>query len=145
MPPVGSSPLITPYQPGDLLLPTKYQLVRCLGKGGCGEFWEAQHVFTLRTDGIKIILPRFAGRYTAEQIAKEARIPNILRQLTPHVADVFDAGITDRGLSYILMELLAGNTLRDSIAKRIREGRPIEVKMAVGVAAEIVHALAHSA
>jgi serine/threonine protein kinase len=133
-----------PYGPDDIVLPTKYRLIRRLGRGGFAEVWEAQNSFMDRIDAIKIIFPRFAesGRYTAQQIASEARIPNVLRQRTPHVADVFDAGITDLGLPYIVMELLKGSTLRDRITKRFRENRLTVVKDIVGISFEIVHALA---
>lgn len=137
-----------PYGPDDIVAPTKYRLIKRLGRGGFAEVWEAQNSFMDRIDAIKIFLPRVveSGRFTAQEVAKEARIPNALRQRTPHVADVFDAGITDLGLPYIVMELLTGSTLREHVAKRARERRRFDVENIVAIGFEVVHplAVAHS-
>jgi eukaryotic-like serine/threonine-protein kinase len=100
---------------GQLITPT-LRLVRILGKGGMGSVWVADHL-TLRTQvAVKFMFVQFAQniefvrRFQAEAMAA-AQIKS------PHVAQVFDHGITSEGEPYIVMELLEGEDLRQRLKR----------------------------
>ncbi len=100
---------------GQLITPT-LRLVRVLGKGGMGSVWIADHL-TLRTQvAVKFMFVQFAQniefvrRFQAEAMAA-AQIKS------PHVAQVFDHGITSEGEPYIVMELLEGEDLRQRLKR----------------------------
>jgi len=100
---------------GQLITPT-LRLVRVLGKGGMGSVWVADHL-TLRTQvAVKFMFAQFAQniefvrRFQAEAMAA-AQIKS------PHIAQVFDHGITSEGEPFIVMELLEGEDLRQRLKR----------------------------
>jgi eukaryotic-like serine/threonine-protein kinase len=96
---------------GDLVT-DRVRLVEPLEDGGMGSVWVADHL-TLRTKvAVKFVsLERIADDVTAvsrfmSEASMAAQVPN------PHVVRVFDHGVTDSGVPFIVMELLQGETLR---------------------------------
>ena len=95
-------------------------LVRPLGRGGMGSVWVARHD-KLETDvavkfvatGLEAQAPSVLGRFR-----KEAALSAQLR--SPHVVKTFDCGELDDGRPYLVMELLAGETLGALLARRER-------------------------
>ncbi|HEY3493757.1 MAG TPA: serine/threonine-protein kinase, partial [Polyangiaceae bacterium] len=103
-----------PFKPGDRFL--KYEIGKLLGKGGHAFVYEANHLFLRRTDAIKIIRsPRESGRDLAQRAEAEAQV--LARLEHANIVKVFDAGGTDDGLVYIVMERLVGRTLRDVLGE----------------------------
>ncbi len=100
----------------------KYRLLYPLGKGGMGAVWVAEHVDLGVNAAVKFIDPRFAADERArKRFKREARAAAALQGT--HVVHVFDYGI-DKTEPYIVMELLAGETLATRLE---REGRlPVE-------------------
>jgi serine/threonine-protein kinase len=97
----------------------KYRLVRRLGQGGMGEVWEAVHDALGRRVAIKFIDGARASSATSRRrFCREARAA--VRVESKHAVDVFDQGLTDDGLPYIVMELLSGESLGDRLARRGR-------------------------
>ncbi|MBK7396908.1 MAG: protein kinase [Myxococcales bacterium] len=85
------------------------RLVRAIGAGGMGSVWVADHL-TLKTQvAVKFIL---AGRENEtdarERFSREAEAAAQVK--SPHVAQIFDHGVTDDGIPFIVMELLEGKT-----------------------------------
>jgi serine/threonine protein kinase len=88
-----------------------YRLIRELGSGGMGAVWLAE-----RTDGIlnrpvALKLPHLAMRRAnlAERMAREREI---LASLThPHIARLYDAGVTEAGQPYLALEYIEGERL----------------------------------
>jgi hypothetical protein len=107
--------------PGTKVTPN-VQLVRLLGEGGMGSVWVADHL-TLDTQvAVKFIHAELAGRDESlqQRFKREASIA--ARLTSPHVVKVFDHGLTDDGVPYIVMELLAGESLAESLERRGRLG-----------------------
>jgi eukaryotic-like serine/threonine-protein kinase len=84
-----------------------YRLIRPIGEGGMGSVWLAQQDEPVqRLLALKIIK---AGMDTAEVIARfEAERQALARMNHPNIARVFDAGATDQGRPFFVMELVNG-------------------------------------
>ena len=97
----------------------KYRLLRRLGVGGMAEVWSARNELTNRDFAIKILLPALARREDAvERFVREAKATGQLRH--PNLVSVFDAGRTQDGRPYLVMELLVGESLEDRL-ERVRK------------------------
>src|SRR5262245_51993252 len=109
-----SAPLDTGRLVGD-----RYILETLIARGGMGEVWRARHK-ALRS----LVAIKFLHRASAFSPSKrkrfltEAQVTANLK--TRHAVQVFDFGVTEDGLPYLVMEFLEGETLEKRIA---REGR----------------------
>jgi serine/threonine-protein kinase len=125
----------------ETILAGRYRLVRLIDRGGMAEVWEGKDEILDRPVAVKVLHPRLAGddefqeRFRLEAVAA-ARLAH------PNVVATFDTGL-DGGVAYIVMELLAGRTLREVL----REEGPLPVAKAVAIAAAVADALhyAHQA
>ena len=87
----------------------KYQVVRELGVGGMGAVYEAVHTGIGKAVALKIMNPALANDPRAEErFMREAAASSRLEH--PNVTDVTDFG-SDRGVVFIVMELLRGEDL----------------------------------
>jgi eukaryotic-like serine/threonine-protein kinase len=103
----------------DDLLSGRYRLLRRLGVGGMGEVWCARNELTRRDFALKILLASLLENTEAVQrFVREARATAKLRH--PSIVDVYDAGQTDDGRPFIVMELLRGESLEARIARERR-------------------------
>jgi serine/threonine protein kinase len=112
-----------------------YQIVAPLGAGGMGEVYRARDTSLGREVALKILPASYSGdsdrlrRFTQEaQAAAALNHPNILA--------IYQIG-QEHELTYIVSELLEGETLRE----RLRTG-PLPVRKALDYALQIVHGLA---
>jgi serine/threonine-protein kinase len=94
----------------------RYTLTRRIAAGGMGEVWSATDTVLDRNVAVKLLHPAL-GQETSfvERFRAEARHTAALHH--PNIATVFDYG-EDHGTAYIVMELVAGQTLSDVIAAR---------------------------
>ncbi len=128
-----------PYHPGERIA-GKYSLIEKLGEGGMGAVWRA-HNETLDVDvAIKLmrddeIEADDALAMLGDRSLQEARAAARLGH--PAIARVFDFGITDHDDPFIVMELLKGEDLADTLARRGR----IAATKAVATLLPIAHAL----
>ena len=92
------------------------RLVRELGAGGMGSVWIADHL-TLHTQ----VVVKFVAQALATDAATVARFSReasaAAKVKSPHVVQVFDHGIADGGVPYIVMELLEGEDLGGRLAR----------------------------
>jgi serine/threonine-protein kinase len=93
----------------------KYELVRCVGRGGMGSVWEARHATLGNPVAIKLVEIDMSDPDARRRFDNEARAAAALR--SSHVIRVFDHGITDEGKPYMVMELLAGEGLDARLAR----------------------------
>src|SRR5262245_15573827 len=92
-------------QPGDRLGP--YKLLQQLGEGGMGVVYLAEQTAPVRRKvAVKIIKP---GMDSAVVLARfEAERQALALMDHPNIAKVFDAGTTEQGRPYFVMELVKG-------------------------------------
>jgi serine/threonine-protein kinase len=115
------------------VLAGKYRVVRFIGSGGMGTVWEGVHVASGARVAIKCIKPQFAEQPEARaRFEIEAKAAAKLR--TSHAVQVYDYGVSESGLAFIVMEYLEGHSLSDAIIERGRLP-PREVAQIIGQAA----------
>jgi serine/threonine-protein kinase len=106
------------------VLAGKYKLERLLGQGGMGAVWRAEHVQLRSPVAIKLIDEQIAQNPEAlARFMREAQSAAALR--SPHVVQILDFG-ADRGVPYIAMELLEGESLAERL-DRVERLSPAEV------------------
>jgi eukaryotic-like serine/threonine-protein kinase len=95
----------SPEAPGDVIGP--FKLLKLIGEGGMGTVYLAQQQEPVRRIvALKVIK---AGMDTRQVLARfEAERQALALMDHPNIARVFDAGTTERGLPYIVMELVQG-------------------------------------
>jgi eukaryotic-like serine/threonine-protein kinase len=112
-----------------------YEITSLLGVGGMGEIYRARDSRLARDVAVKV-LPAGLAR-NPERLARfeqEARAASALNH--PHIVALYDVG-RERGLAYIVTELLEGQTL----AERIAQG-PMPVRKALDYAVQAARGLA---
>jgi eukaryotic-like serine/threonine-protein kinase len=124
---------------------TRYELRERLGGGGMGEVFAAYDTRLDRDVAIKLLRSDLAGTPAMRaRIAAEARVAARIHH--PNVVAVLDAGSTEDGHAFLVMERLSGRTLRDELAggamhqEHVRElGRQILGGLAAAHALDVVH------
>jgi serine/threonine-protein kinase len=108
--------LDTPDLAGSLIA-GKYRVKQLIGTGGMGTVWEGVHTSLSTRVAIKFIKPRFAEQPEARaRFEIEARAAAKLK--TKHAVHVYDYGVSQGGLPYIVMEFLEGESLSEAIIGR---------------------------
>ena len=101
-----------PLNIGDLFL--KFEIRGLLGRGGHAWVYQGYDPFLDREVAIKVIPnPAEPGRDLRQRAQLEARV--LCKLENPNVVRLMDAGATNDGAVYIVMEILHGRTLRDVI------------------------------
>ena len=132
--------------PEGAVVAERLRIVRLLGAGGMGAVYEVEHLITKHRRALKLLhaevakSPRVIERFLREASAA-GRVGN------PHIVETFDAGKTERGEPYIVMELLKGRSLAALLDARgsleLAEATDLLVQACEGVqaahAAGIVH------
>ncbi|MBL8608605.1 MAG: serine/threonine protein kinase [Myxococcales bacterium] len=96
---------------GQLVTPN-VRLVRPLGAGGMGSVWLADHLALKTQVVVKFMLGELRASSSARaRFAREAAAAAQVK--SPHVVQVFDHGITEDGVPFIVMEHLEGRSLGD--------------------------------
>jgi serine/threonine protein kinase len=87
-----------------------YKLVDCLGKGGMGEVWRAEHRLLAREAAIKLINADLVAANDREQIQERFRreAQTIASLRSRNTVELFDYGVTGDGTLFFVMELLDG-------------------------------------
>lgn len=120
----------------------KYRVVRHLGSGSMGSVWSVVNELTERSFALKLVAPESAGDPDFRaRLLREARAAGRISQR--NVVQVYDVGETDDGSPFLVMELLAGESLEARLARR-RQLPEVEAR---AIAAQIARALiaAHTA
>lgn len=96
----------------------RFRLVRHLGRGGMGTVWEAQHLALRTPVALKFLaLELVQNEEGARRLLREAQAAASLR--STHVVTVFDCG-AHRGVPFLVMELLRGETLAARLRRQWR-------------------------
>jgi serine/threonine-protein kinase len=99
----------------------RYLLKREIARGGAGAVFEAEHLYTKRSVALKLLVPeqRMAPEPRA-RLLREALALSTARH--PGVVAALDAGETEDGTPYLVLELLEGRSLEGILAVRRRIG-----------------------
>ena len=125
--------------------PSRYRLSRLLGRGGMAEVFEAfavgDHGFERRV-ALKRILPEATAEAGfLERFVEEARIASSMHH--PNLVGVLDFGVLD-GRPFHVLELVNGLDLGRLVERARQLGRGVPVEVALFIAVEVAHGLAHA-
>jgi serine/threonine protein kinase len=99
----------------------RYLLKREIARGGAGAVFEAEHIYTQRSVALKLLLPEQRGAPEPRaRLLREALALSAARH--PGVVAALDAGETEDGTPYLVLELLEGRSLEGILAVRRRIG-----------------------
>jgi eukaryotic-like serine/threonine-protein kinase len=110
-----------------------YEIFEPLGRGGMGEVYRGHDTRLRRDVAVKLVHPHLLDPTSVERLQREARALATLGH--PNVASVYELGEAD-GTSFIVMELVSGETLAD----RLMHG-PLPREEIVRIARQIAAAL----
>jgi eukaryotic-like serine/threonine-protein kinase len=124
------------FQDGEVVPGTRYRVTRLIGAGGMGRVYEVEHVELGKRFVLKALQRELARR---EDLV--ARLRNEWRALArlehPNIVNVTDAGTSDNGVPFYVMERLEGETL-SALLHRQRRLLP---QQALAIAAGILSGL----
>ena len=115
-----------------------YEVVAPIGAGGMGEVYQARDSNLRRDVAIKVLPDGFA--HDPERLSRFRREAQLLAALNhSNIATIF--GLEDsKGTSYLVMELVPGETL----AERIKRDGAVPVEESLTIAKQIAEALEHA-
>jgi serine/threonine protein kinase len=130
----------TPSDSGDLLigrlLRGTYRIIAALDEGGMGKLYRAEHQRLRRPVAVKVMARTLSAN--TEALARFRREAEIVSQLDhPHIVHILDFDTTEGGDPYIVMELLAGETL----SRRLDQLRILPLRETVDIVQQIASAL----
>lgn len=128
-----------------VIIAERYEIISRIGSGGMADVYKAKDHKLNRLVAVKVLKPEFREDTTfIGKFRKEAQAAAGLSH--PNIVNVFDVGEED-GISYIVMELVEGITLKDYITKKgklsVKEATSIAIQVSLGLEAahnsNIVH------
>jgi len=115
-----------------------YEILAHIGAGGMGDIWRARDKRIGRDVAIKVLPEAYApGDERVRRFEQEARAAGALNH--PGLVTIFDVGTVD-GTPYIVMELIEGQTLRDTIGEVAP--KPLPTRKMIDYAIQLASALA---
>ncbi len=121
-------------------LDARYELERCIGRGGMGVVYLASQSALDRKVVVKVLPPSFINDEEAvARFEREAR--GMSRLQHPHIVSIYDFGYQDEQ-AYIVMEYVEGVTLR----RLIKSGEPMTFATFGAIALQVLEGIgeAHS-
>ena len=116
-----------------------YTLVQSLGAGGMGSVWLAR-----RNDGhfegtvaVKLLSPALLGAAGTSRFRREGTI--LARLKHPHIAQLIDAGVSEAGQPYLVLEYVEGEPI-----DRWCDERALDVQSRIRLFLDVLAAVAHA-
>jgi serine/threonine protein kinase len=117
-------------------LADKYRIEERISEGGMGTVYRATHVLMEKTVAVKVLHPSLAADdKIVARFTREAKAASRISH--PHALNVTDFGEAEGGVVFLVMEYLAGRTLK----RVVREDGAMPLARAVLVARQIAGAL----
>ena len=128
-----------------VIIGKRYEIISRVGSGGMADVYKAEDHKLNRLVAIKVLKPEF--REDTGFISKFRKEAQAAAKLThPNIVNVYDVG-EDRGLYYIVMELVEGITLRNYIMKKgklsVKEATSIAIQVSLGLEAAHNQGIVH--
>lgn len=119
-----------------------YRIGPVLGRGGFATVYRAHQLSLGRDVAMKVLTADLAAEGDSQRFSRERRALAALSP-HPHVADVFDAGITPERHPYLVMRLYPGGSLADRLARlgRLPVAEVVDVVTKLASALDAVHAV----
>lgn len=118
------------------ILVGKYKLLKCIGRGGMGAVFEAEHITMGGKFALKVLKVQNSGKKKpVERLYREARVTAAIGH--PNIIQVFDIDETSEGVPFMVMELLKGVSLGDYL----KNNGPLSVGFVLDVGIQILSAL----
>jgi serine/threonine-protein kinase len=116
----------------------RYVIEEVLGEGGMATVYRARHKLVDRPCAVKIMNPGLSrDPVVRERFRREAKAAQKLAH--PNIIEIFDQGDTDDGVSYLVMELLEGESLGTTLARG-----PMDYARALPIMVQVARALARA-
>ncbi len=115
-------------------LSSRYRIERELGRGGMAIVLLARDLTHDRPVAIKVLLPQVAAGFSTERFLREIRLLATLQH--PNILPLYDSGQVE-GIPYYVMPFVAGESLRDRLAR----GGAVPINLALRMASEAAAAL----
>lgn len=117
-------------QPDELGRLGPYRLLRLLGTGGMGIVFEAEDLHLKRRVALKVMRPSMAARPAArKRFLREAQAAAGAEH--DHIVPIYQVG-EDRGVPYLAMQFLRGETLADRLNREAPSGLSLAELLRIG-------------
>src|SRR5688572_10233340 len=114
----------------------RYRVISLIGTGGMSAVYRAEHVQLGMAVALKVLNAEMAAhREAVLRFEREALVSAKIQH--PHVVGATDSGRLEDGSLYLVLELVAGRSLRDVI----NDSRQLPFPRALMIAAQIAEAL----
>jgi serine/threonine-protein kinase len=114
-----------------------YKLVSKIGEGGMGEVYVGEHLLLRRRVAVKLLLKQFtAEESVVKRFINEAKATSQIQH--PGIVQIIDFGKAPDGSTFMIMELLEGETLLHCVRRRSR----LPIAEAVAIIKQTASALA---
>ena len=115
-----------------------YRILSLLGRGGMGAVYLAEQTEPVRREvALKLLTTGVDSEIFAARFDTERQTLALMQH--PNITNVFDAGISENGLPYFVMERVTGTTLLEYC-----DGRRLGVKARIDLFRQICHAVQHA-
>lgn len=123
-------------QPGDRI--SHYELVSVLGEGGFGTVWQARQSAPIRREvALKLIKPGMDSREILARFETEKQTLALMDH--PNIAGVLDAGTTETGRPYFVMELIQGVPITEYC-----DEKKLSIRQRLELFIPVCHAVQHA-
>jgi WD40 repeat protein/serine/threonine protein kinase len=134
--------LAPPQQPDEIGRLGPYRVLQVLGTGGMGVVFQAEDLQLQRLVALKVVKPELAASTGARQrFQREARAAAALTH--DHIVTIYQVG-EDRGVPFLAMQLLQGESLEDRLRRQLgpQGAAPLAVAEALRIGRQIAEGLA---
>ena len=128
-----------------IVLGKRYAVLSKIGAGGMADVYKGRDQMLNRYEAIKVLKKQYKeDENFVRKFRSEAQAAAGL--MHPNIVNVYDVG-EDRGLNYMVMELVEGITLKEYIEKKgrlaVREATSIAIQVSMGLQAAHNNGIVH--